>query len=71
VSTLHEEQQMKLHNLQITKTQENSKAVKKQNVTPLKFMIANNPFPWHFFLQITSISVVNHLLGKSHPTSFM
>jgi hypothetical protein len=66
VPTLHEKQQMKLHNLQTTKTQENNKDIKKQNVVPLKFVIANHPIPWHFF-PITSISAINHSLGQSRP----
>jgi hypothetical protein len=46
--TFHEKQQTKFHNLQTTKTQENSKDIKKQSAAPLKFMIANHPLSWPF-----------------------
>jgi hypothetical protein len=44
----YEEQHTKPQNLQSTKTQENSKDIKKENATPLKFMITNHPLSWRF-----------------------
>jgi len=67
VLTFHEEQHTKFHNLQTTKTQENNKDIKKQNKVPLKFISPTIPLA---FSTSTSINVVNHPLGQSHPTSF-
>jgi hypothetical protein len=36
----HKEEHPKFHNLQTTKTQKNSKNIKKQNTTPLKWALA-------------------------------
>ncbi len=46
----HEKQHSKFHNLQTTKTQKNSKDIKKQNVGPLKWLITNCPLSWCFLL---------------------
>ncbi len=72
--TLHEEQQMKLHYLQTTKTQKNSENIKKQNATPLKLHDGQPSPPLMFFVSrihrnFSSISLLFHpylYLGLVH-----